>query len=92
MAATSHVLRNLHEFDPKVNNISTYLERLQLYFNLNCVKDKNKVAILLTVIGMRAYNTLRSLLALPLPRNTSFDNLLEHSKQIVETGRQISFH
>ena len=80
MAATSRVLGTLQEFDPKSDNISTYLERLQLYFEANGVEDDHKVAVLLTVIGARAYNTLRSLLAPELPHDTSFDDLLEALK------------
>ena len=81
MAATSRVLGTLHEFDLKGDNISTYLERLPLYFEANSVKDENKVTVLLTVIGVRAYEILRSLLALPLPRDTSFGELLGVLKQ-----------
>ena len=62
-APPPRVLGRLHEFDPKADNISTYLERLQLYFEANQVEDDRKVSVLLTVIGAKAYETLRSLLA-----------------------------
>ena len=69
------------DYDPKGDNIITYLERLQLYFEANGVKDENKVAVLLTVIGARAYETLRSLLAPALALDTSFGELLGVLKQ-----------
>ena len=70
------VLGSLGEFDPKTDNISFYLERLQLYFEANTVEEDRKVAVLLIVVGARTYETLRSLLAPTLPRDKSFEELL----------------
>lgn len=67
------VLGSLGEFDP---NITSYLERVQLYFEANTVEDDRKVAVLLTLIGAKTYETLQSLLAPELPRNKPFDELL----------------
>ena len=75
------VLGSLGEFDPKTDNISSYLERLQLYFEANSVGDEWKVAVLLTVIGAKTYETLRSLLAPVLPREKSFVELLRVLKK-----------
>ena len=66
---------------PKTDNISSYLERLQLYFEANSVGDERKVAVLLTVIGAKTYETLRSLLAPVLPREKSFVELLRVLKK-----------
>ena len=63
MTTPSCVLGTVGEFDPKVDSISVYLERLELYFVANEVKDDRKVAVMLTVIGARTYDTLRSILA-----------------------------
>jgi len=49
---------------------------VQLYFEANAVKDDRKVAVLLTVIEPKLYETLRSLLAPVLPREKIFDELL----------------
>lgn len=70
------VLGSLGEFDPDKDNISSYLERVQLYFEANIVEDDRKVAVLLTLIGAKTYETLRSLLAPELPRDKPFDELL----------------
>ena len=75
------VLGRLQEFDPRVDNMSTYLEKLELYFDANAVEASRKVAVLLTMIGAKAYDTLRSLLALALPRDKSFSELLATLKQ-----------
>lgn len=78
--AAPRVLGRLQEFDPGVDNMSTYLERLELYFEANAVEAPRKVAVL-TVIGAKAYDTLRSLLAPTFPRDKSFDELIQILKQ-----------
>ena len=76
--AMPRVLERLQEFDPGVDNMSTYLERLELYFEANAVEASQKVSVFLTVIGAKAYDTLRSLLAPTLPL---FPELLAILKQ-----------
>jgi len=70
------ILGSLGEFHPAKDNISSYLERVQLYFEANTVEDDRKVAVLLTLIGGKTYDTLRSLLAPTLPREKTFEELL----------------
>ena len=79
--AAPRVLGRLQEFDPRVDNMSTYLERLELYFDANAVEAARKVPVLLTVIGARAYDTLRSLLAPTKPQDKSFTELLAILKE-----------
>ena len=63
-ASSQPVLGSLGEFDYRTDSVSSYLERMQLYFEANAVADDRKVAVLLTVIGAKTYETtLRSLLA-----------------------------
>ena len=54
------VLGTLGEFDHGTNGIASYLERMQLYFEANSVEDDWKVPMLLTVIGAKTYEMLRS--------------------------------
>ena len=74
--AALRVFGSLEEFDPTTDDISTYLERLQLYFAANKVEDDCKVPVLLTVIGAKAYSTLHSLLAPDSPADKSFNDIL----------------
>ncbi len=60
--AAPRVLGNIQEFDPQVETITTYLERLELYFDANTVAAE-KVSALLYGIGPKVYGVLRSLLA-----------------------------
>ena len=61
------MLGTLPEFDPTTNGISSYLERVQLYFEANAVEEGGRVAVLLTAIGAKTYETLWSLLAPACP-------------------------
>ena len=70
------VLGSVGEFDYRNNSIASYLERMQLYFEANSVADDRKVAVLLTVIGIKIYETLRSLLAPEWPRDKTYDQLV----------------
>ena len=77
------VLGSLGEFNPKMENISSYLERLQLYFEANTVEEDRKVAVFLTVVGARTYKTLRSLLAPTLPASIHLRSSWECSRSIL---------
>ena len=71
---TQPVLGNVGEFDSRTDSISSYIERMQLYFEANSVADDRKVAVLL--IGAKTYETLRSLLAPARRRDKTYDELV----------------
>ena len=71
------VFGTIAEFNPKSDNVSTYLERLELYFEANQVEEDRKVPTLLTVMGATTYDTLWSLLAPTPPQEKTFGELLE---------------
>ena len=50
-------------FNPDVDDWSSYIERLESFFVANDVKDKKKVAVLVTVIGTKVYCLLRNIIA-----------------------------
>ena len=75
------ILGRLTEFNPQSDNISSYLERLKLYFEANAIEDARKVPVLLTAIGAKAYDTLRSLLSPMRPQDKSFADLLTVLRQ-----------
>ena len=75
------ILGRLTEFNPQSDNISSYMEHLELYFEANAIEDARKVPVLLTAIGARAYDTLRSLLSPTRPQDKSFADLLTVLRQ-----------
>ena len=65
----------MQEFDPQVETMTAYLERLELYFDANTVVAEKKVSALLYGIGPKVYEVLRSLLAPNRPQDKEFANL-----------------
>ena len=45
------LLGKLHEFDPDSEELSAYLERVEIYFLANDVEEAKKVPVLLNCIG-----------------------------------------
>ena len=57
-----------------------YTEHLDQFFVANAIVDKKKVAVLLTVIGAKAYSLLRNLLAPTKPADTEYADLVKVMK------------
>jgi len=53
MAATSSILSTITKFDPTVKTIGAYLERLEMFFEVNAVGKPKKVAMLETLLGAK---------------------------------------
>ena len=68
-------LGRIDDFDPIVESISTYLERVQLFFVANNVEDARKSAVLLSLLGGKVYGTLRNILSPEQPAVKSYDEL-----------------
>ena len=59
MTSYSHI----GEFCPDEESITSYLERVDLYFVANAVANGKKVAVFLSIIGRDTYSVLGGLLA-----------------------------
>ena len=64
-------------FDLKVEEWSTYVERLEMFFMVNNVPDGKKAASLLTLIGGLMYALLKSLTTPTKPMELSFKEIVE---------------
>ena len=71
---------HIEEFRPDVEHITTYLERMELYFIANDIADAKKAAVLLPCIGAKTYRIVKSLLAPNLPISKSFPDMKETLK------------
>ena len=65
----------LSEFVAESERMSSYLERVELYFLANSVQNDKKVAILLSSIGAKTYEVLRSLVSPDQPNARTLDEL-----------------
>ena len=69
-------LGHVEPFNVQTDDWSLYTERLSQYFVANDItEDKKKVAVLLTVMGNKAYELLHSLLAPVVPSTKKYDEL-----------------
>ena len=70
------VLGTLTAFNPDVESVQTYLDRVELYFTANSVTAAKKVPALLTAIGPTTYTLLANLLAPDAPKEKSVDEIV----------------
>ena len=71
------LLGKLHEFNPDSEELSVYLQRVEIYFVVNDVEEAKKVPVLLNCIGGTTYGLLRSLLAPDSPMSKSYAEIRE---------------
>ena len=63
------------KFNPAGENISAYLERLEMHFLATGMEDGRKVPSLLSAVRAKTYALLKSLLAPDLPKSKSYEDL-----------------
>ena len=73
--AMATLYRNLQEYRPEEENISTYLDRVELFFVANEIQAAKQVLIFLNVVGATTFRLLRSLLAPDEPKTKSMADL-----------------
>ena len=87
--ATAH-LGTLKEFNPAEESISSYLERVQLFFMANEVDARRQVPTFLSIIGPTTYVTLRDLFAPILRSEKSLDEIFQCLRHHFEPKRAIT--
>jgi len=72
MATHSH----LREFNPAVEDWTSYVERLEFYFDANDVKEATKQrAVFFSVCGAATYQLVNNLLAPTKPADATFKDI-----------------
>ena len=67
----------IEAFDETIEPWSSYVERLEQYFKANKVDDSLKVASILSLIGGKTYNLLRTLTSPPKPAEKSYQEIIK---------------
>ena len=80
MAATRTIGR-MQEFYPDKETVTAYLERFQMFISANSIETDKVVPTLLTVLGSTHYTLLRGLVSPELPKDKSYDELVELMKK-----------
>ena len=79
----------LKEFNSNEGSITSYLERVELYFTANSVPGDKQVPILLTCIGTSTYTLLSDLLAPSPPSTKSLAEIADVLRKHFEPKRAI---
>ena len=87
----------IQEFQPELECITSYIERLNLFLAANDIADRKRVPVLLSVIGAKIYTLLRNLMEPTLPQDATFDDLVKILKthfepQPVIIAERFHFH
>ncbi|KAL1437918.1 hypothetical protein MTO96_048504 [Rhipicephalus appendiculatus] len=79
----------LPEFCPDSGNIDVYLERFELFAKANGIDAEKKLEIFLTIIGEKAYVTLRSLLLPKTPTEVKYEDAKKALQQHYAPKRSV---
>ena len=80
MAATP-TIGHMQEFNPETETVTAYIERFQMFVSANSIADDKLVPTLLTVVGSTHYTLIRGLISPELPKDKSFDELVDVLKK-----------
>ena len=65
----------LTEFDPKIDSVTAYVDRVMLFFQVNEIAEEKQVAVFLSAMGPKTYSLLRSLVTPESPKYKTFAQL-----------------
>ena len=82
--AQKPILGCMDAYNPDADDWSAYVERLELFFLANEIKDDKKVATLLTVFGTKTYSLLRNIIAPSKPAEKTYEQLVDAMKSYVD--------
>ena len=91
------LLGSMDIFNPDVDDWSAYVKRLESFFLTNELKDNKKVAVLITIIGTKAYSLLRNILVPAKAVDKSYKELVDAMKshldpQPIVIAERFQFH
>ncbi|XP_023204972.1 uncharacterized protein K02A2.6-like [Xiphophorus maculatus] len=74
----------IDDFRPEVEPWTAYIERLEQYLEANDVDKEKHVAVLLSVMGAKAYGLLRNLVQPEKPKDKTFGEIVDILKEHYE--------
>ena len=87
--STTYGQLHVQEFQPDLDSVMSYLERVSLYFDANGIAKDKRVPILLSSIGASTYSLLSDLLAPEKPGSKSLDQICTALRNHFEPKRSI---
>lgn len=64
-------------FDATEESWSSYVERLEIFFDANDIKEEKKISTLLTVMGLKTYNLVKNLCAPDKPAAKKYEEVVQ---------------
>ena len=77
-------IMHLPQFDPQMDTWTVFVERVQLFLDANTVAEGKHAAVLISALDGKTYALLRNLLALEVPKEKSFKELVDMLKSHFE--------
>ena len=78
------IIGSMQEFQPGAETITAYLERLQAYLDANDIAEEKRASVLVSMIGHKTYDVLRSLMAPETPQKIEYKVLIRALKKHYE--------
>lgn len=79
----------LAEFSPDTGSIEVYIERFEVFASANNIDEPRKAQVFLTVLGEKAYVTLRSLLLPKSPADSKYADITKVLREHYAPRRSI---
>ena len=61
------VYGQLSEFQPELESVKAYIERVKIFFLANEIEENKQLAVFLSTVGSKTYSLLRNLMMPDLP-------------------------
>ena len=71
---------SLDELEPASESVSNYVERVEMYFEVNEIAADKRVATFLTAVGKKTYGVLKDLVSPAKPKDLSLEDLVKALK------------
>ena len=65
----------LNQYEPDLETMSTYLEKIEIFFQANSIAENKQVGIFLSLIGAKTYGLLQDLVTPDKPNDKSLAEL-----------------
>ena len=75
---------HIEEYRPENEQFSSYLERVEQFFIANDIKNEQKKATFLSLIGSQTYSLLKNLVSPTIPKDKSYSDLVAALKKHYE--------
>ena len=95
--AASTLIGSIQPFDENTETFTSYVERLELFFDANDVSNDKKKASLLSLVGPKTYSLLRGLTSPQKSKDKTYKEIIEllegHLSPVpLEIAQRYKFH